>query len=412
MHGIDPGTWSNNENELIAAIRTYSPQALIFMDDTGTAFESVVSGATPDLAFSNLVWNFHLYNASTPACAEPASPRYANWSTSLDPLVSFAQQNGHAVAITEWGGCNDTEPYHTNITSYAKTHSIALAYFDSTNLLVSSGGTFQITATGSKVAQAYAAEATAPPAPVITTVENAFGSAQLLAPNTWVAILGTNLSPPGDTRTWLGSDFFAADMPQQLDGVSVTVNGNSAFLYYISPTQINILTPPDAIEGPVQVQVNTAGVSSNTVSVPSQALSLSLFVIVSSGKQYVIARHLDGSLVGAPSLFPGFSTPATPGETIVLIGNGFGATSTPVVSGSEAQTGTLAVLPAMSIGGLSAKVLFAGLVAPGEYQLNVIVPATVASGDQPIVATYSSLTTQTGAFVTIASSGKIAGRGN
>jgi hypothetical protein len=27
-------------------------------------------------------------------------------------------------------------------------------------------------------------------------------------------------------------------MPTQLDGVSVTVSGNSAFVYYISPTQI------------------------------------------------------------------------------------------------------------------------------------------------------------------------------
>ena len=29
------------------------------------------------------------------------------------------------------------------------------------------------------------------------------------------------------------------------------VNGKSAFIYYISPTQINILTPPDALAGSV-----------------------------------------------------------------------------------------------------------------------------------------------------------------
>src|SRR5262249_50080439 len=134
MHGIDVNTWSNNENQLIAAIRSYSPQALIFMDDTGSAFESILAGTTPDLAFANLVWNFHVYNPSITGCAEPASPRYASWPQNFDPLVSFARQNGHGVAISEWGGCNDSEPYHTNITSYAKTHSIALVYFDSTNL--------------------------------------------------------------------------------------------------------------------------------------------------------------------------------------------------------------------------------------------------------------------------------------
>ena len=75
---------------MIAAIRTYSPQSLIFVEDTGTAFESIVSGSFPDLAWSNLVWNFHLYTASTGACTEPASARYANWPQNFDPLVSYA----------------------------------------------------------------------------------------------------------------------------------------------------------------------------------------------------------------------------------------------------------------------------------------------------------------------------------
>ena len=71
MHGIDPDTWSNNENQLIAAIRTYSPQSLIFMEDTGTAFESITSGTLPDLVWSNIVWNFHIYAGSSGACNEP-----------------------------------------------------------------------------------------------------------------------------------------------------------------------------------------------------------------------------------------------------------------------------------------------------------------------------------------------------
>ena len=45
MHSVDGNTWSNDQNQLIAAIRTYNPQSLIFVGDTGTAFESVVSGA-------------------------------------------------------------------------------------------------------------------------------------------------------------------------------------------------------------------------------------------------------------------------------------------------------------------------------------------------------------------------------
>ncbi len=70
-------------------------------------------------------------------------------------------------------------------------------------------------------------------------------------------VKGQNLSKAGDSRTWQSSDFVNNTMPTKLDGVSVTVNGKSAFVYYISPTQVNILTPPDAIEGTVPFLMNS-----------------------------------------------------------------------------------------------------------------------------------------------------------
>jgi uncharacterized protein (TIGR03437 family) len=45
------------------------------------------------------------------------------------------------------------------------------------------------------------------------------------------------------------------------------------------------------------------------------------------------------------------------------------------------------------ITGITATVTFAGLVAPGEFQFNVVVPSTLADGDQPITATYGGSTT-------------------
>ena len=82
---------------------------------------------------------------------------------------------------------------------------------------------------------------------VIRLVANAEGESATIAPNTWVEIQGTGLAPAGDTRIWQASDFVNNQMPAKLDGVSVTVNGISAYVYYISPTQVNILTPPDSI---------------------------------------------------------------------------------------------------------------------------------------------------------------------
>ena len=46
------------------------------------------------------------------------------------------------------------------------------------------------------------------------------------------------------------SDFVNGQMPTQLDGVRVTMNGENTYIYYISPSQVNVLTPPDLAPGP------------------------------------------------------------------------------------------------------------------------------------------------------------------
>lgn len=239
----------------------------------------------------------------------------------------------------------------------------------------------------------------AAPEPVISLVANAEGGAATIAPNTWAKIVGANLSPPNDTREWLASDFINNQMPTQLDGVSATVNGKSSYLYYISATQVNILTPPDAMPAQVQVVVTNNGATTTAFTAQAQPLSPSFFVF--DNVAHVIATHLDYTDVGPTTLYPGLTTPAKPGEEVVLYANGFGPTSVPVVSGSVTQSGSLPVLPVVKIGGMQATVLFAGLVFPGEYQFNVIVPPLVGNGDQPIVATYQGLETQPGVVITI-----------
>jgi hypothetical protein len=115
--------------------------------------------------------------------------------------------------------------------------------------------------------------------PSITSVANAAGGSPTIAPNTFVAIKGLNLSQPGDSRTWLASDFINNQMPTALDGISVTVNSKSAFVEYISPTQINILTPPDTMPSTVPIQVTNNGVVSAVVQVPAQPVSPSFFFV-------------------------------------------------------------------------------------------------------------------------------------
>ena len=169
--------------------------------------------------------------------------------------------------------------------------------------------------------------------PEIAEVANAEGENPTIAPNTWLEIKGVNLAPAGDSRIWQSSDFVGNQMPTTLDKVSVTVNGKNAYVYYISPTQINVLTPPDAMNGPVQVVVTNNGVATASFSAQAKSISPSFFVF--NGGPYVAAEHLNGTLVGPPALYPGSTTQAKPGETIVLYANGFGTTSLPVVSGSS-----------------------------------------------------------------------------
>lgn len=280
MHGIDANTWNNNQNQLIAAIRTYSPQSLIFVEDTSTAFESIVQGTLPDLAWSNVVWNFHLYTASSGTCTEPASPRYANWPQNVDPLVSFAHSHGHAAAIAEWGGCNDPEPYHANITQYAQAHSLALAYFDSSFLIAHPGNNYQLTATGTKVMQSYAAIAAGAPG-TVTSVSSANG-ALALAPEAIAEAFGANLAGTTLAATVL-------PLPTNIAGTNVTVtdaNGivRQAELFFVSPAQVNYQVPPGVTAGKasVAVAVNGAPVASGTVQITP--VSPGLYTATADGK--------------------------------------------------------------------------------------------------------------------------------
>ncbi len=233
--------------------------------------------------------------------------------------------------------------------------------------------------------------------PVIALVANAEGELAPIAPNTWVEIKGAGLAPAGDVRVWKKSDLVNGQMPTQLDQVSVTVNGIPAYLYYISPGQIDILTPTNAMSGQVNVVVDNNGAQAPFMA-QAQAIAPSLFVL--GGGPYAAALHAGGALVGPPALYPG-ATPARPGETIMLYANGFGPTSVPVASGSLIQMGTLAVLPVVRIGTNVAAVAFAGLVEPGQFQFNVTVPPNAPDGDQLLTVSYGAAVTQPGTLITI-----------
>jgi len=166
-------------------------------------------------------------------------------------------------------------------------------------------------------------------APAITGVANAASYQPSFASATWVAIFGTNLSQ--NTYSWQASDIVNGALPTSLQGVSVTIDGLPAYISYISPGQINVLAPDDPATGPVQVVVTTAQQASNSFT--AQKVPLAPAFLTFDGT-YAAALHLDYSLVGKPGLLAGATTtPAAPGETIILYGVGFGPTNPPLPTG-------------------------------------------------------------------------------
>jgi uncharacterized protein (TIGR03437 family) len=235
------------------------------------------------------------------------------------------------------------------------------------------------------------------PAGAITGVENAASFRPGFTAGTWVSIFGTNLSQ--STYTWQGSDFVNGLLPTSLQGVSATINGVAAYVGYVSPTQINVLAPDDATAGTVQVQVTAAQQTSNSFSAPKTQFAPAFFTM---GGAYVAARHADYSLVGVANLLPGVTTtPAKPGETILIYGTGFGPTNPPLPTAQLVTVAEpLANNVAISIGGVAATATFAGLVSPGLYQFNVTVP-NLPNGDAAVLAAIGGVTTQTGVSVTV-----------
>jgi len=61
----------------------------------------------------------------------------------------------------------------------------------------------------------------------------------------------------------------------------------------------------------------------------------------------------------------------------------------------------------VTIGNTPATVLFAGLVGPGLYQINVVVPPTLADGDHAVVASVAGVNSQSGALLKVAASAKL-----
>jgi uncharacterized protein (TIGR03437 family) len=257
----------------------------------------------------------------------------------------------------------------------------------------------QVTATDSNSARStrtYSLTINPAPAnlPLIGGVSNAASGQTAIAPNTWVTIYGANFTPAGFSDDWSKS-IVNGNLPTTLDGVSVSVGGIPAYVNYVSPGQINILTP-NVASGSASVTVTTAGAGTTApVMVTAQQFSPAFFPWPNGQP---VATHLDYSWAVKNGSFGATTVPAKPGEYIILWGTGFGPTTptAPVGVTIPASTTYNAANPiSVTIGNTPASVYGTALASGfgGLYQVVALVPATLSNGDYALVATVGGVAT-------------------
>jgi adhesin/invasin len=203
------------------------------------------------------------------------------------------------------------------------------------------------------------------------------------APRAIMSIFGTNLSD----KTYQATTF---PLPTQLGPTSVMVNGVATPLFYVSPLQINFQMPYGVPATAVSVVVNNQVTTANARGLGPSQPHISTLTAVAPG----LFVNPDGRAAALNvDLSPHTAaTPIPAGGYVILFMTGEGPVTPAVADGTPAPFSPLSLITApvtVTIGSKNAVVTYQGL-APGFAglaQLNVIVPAGLTPGNQPVFVT-------------------------
>ncbi len=211
--------------------------------------------------------------------------------------------------------------------------------------------------------------------------------------------LGANGSPIGNNSVAQGSFFsifgtglgpsnpvFPSSLPlgtslPDANGTSVTISSGgqtvNAFPTFAGPNQVNAILPSNTPIGAATVTVTYNGQTSQPVPINVSATQFGLFTANAGGNGPGIAQVFSGS---AGPVMMGLTTPAHPGDTLVIVGTGLGGISGPDNNAPGAVPVGSNVY--VTIGGVTAQATYAGRAPqfPGEDQINFVVPANVPTG--------------------------------
>jgi uncharacterized protein (TIGR03437 family) len=223
-----------------------------------------------------------------------------------------------------------------------------------------------------------------------------------IQPGAWVTIFGWDLANVGELNG-LATEIANGFMPTVLDFVSVTINGKSAFVAYISQRQLNVLAPDDTAQGPVSVVVTNHGAVSAPFTAQLQPAAPGLLQLGATNYG-VVTRYPDYAVIGNPAVVPG-TVAAKPGDILTLWCTGLGPTQPAATAGKVVTTSAQTASPAtVTVGNTGVNVMGAATTANaiGLYQINIQLPQSIGSGDQPVVATVAGFQSPTAVNIYIA----------
>ena len=222
-----------------------------------------------------------------------------------------------------------------------------------------------------------------------------------IAPGDQVGLFGLSLGPTTGVRATAGVNW-----PTTLAGTTVTFDGATAPVYYVSDKFVIVQAPTTLNPGATtKIQVASSAGNSNTISLPVVPVKPGIFTREASGKGQAIAYNADGSLNGDGSIHS-TDLPAPAGSTIQVYASGLGAVNpaiqTGIVAPSKPASPTTGTVTA-TVGGQSATVVSA-VAAPGRvgaYLVTVTLPNKMLSGPARIVLSTGGVSSQDGVFVQI-----------
>ncbi len=265
----------------------------------------------------------------------------------------------------------------------------------------------------------YGCTNTAMPAISFVDSASAYGGYDYFAPGSWLEIKGTDLADANDPRLpsnggtgqWTAADFQGANAPTSLDGVSVTINGKPAYVWYISTGQLNVQAPEETATGTLAIMATNCQGESAASPFLEQGLAAGLLApsnFFANGKQYMVATFAsDGAYVLNTSVGAGLgvtSRPAQPGDSIIAYGVGFGGVTPAILPGViEQESNTLTNPVTISFGSTQVAVNPQGLAGHfvGLYEFYITVPEGLANGDYKINVTQDGVPVPQTIYLTV-----------